>query len=47
VLNAYLFENLDQVREATAKWVHDYNHFRPHESLQNLSPIAYKEMNRK
>lgn len=45
VLDAYLFENLDQVREVTASWVHDYNHFRPHESLSNLSPIAYKKKN--
>ncbi|PKP53284.1 MAG: hypothetical protein CVT92_05255 [Bacteroidetes bacterium HGW-Bacteroidetes-1] len=45
VLDAYQFENLDQVREVTASWVHDYNHFRPRESLLSLLPIAYKEMN--
>jgi len=44
VLDANLFENLNQVREIAMKWVHDYNHFRPHESLSNLSPIAYKKM---
>lgn len=45
VLDAYLFENLDQVREIAASWVYDYNHYRPHESLSNVSPITYKKMN--
>ncbi|TNE78904.1 MAG: transposase [Bacteroidetes bacterium] len=38
VLNAYIFESIDQVREQADKWVHVYNHFRPHDSLGNLPP---------
>lgn len=47
VLNACLFENLEDVREQTAQWVFDYNHHRPHASLGNIPPVTYREKNSK
>ena len=47
VLDAYLFRDLEQVREATALWVKDYNLMRPHEALGNISPVAYRQKNNK
>ena len=41
VLNAYVFETLDDVRRMTADWLARYNELRPHESLNNLSPRQY------
>lgn len=44
VLDAYMFEDLDQFRDITEEWMEDYNHHRPHESLNNLSPLKFSLM---
>lgn len=41
VLDAHIFETLEQVRVITEEWTHDYNHNRPHDSLNNLPPVEY------
>lgn len=42
VLNAYLFEDMMQVRILTEEWMEDYNKLRPHEALNNQTPLAWK-----
>lgn len=41
VLDAYLFDNLQEVREITQRWLEDYNTIRPHEALQGLPPRQF------
>jgi putative transposase len=41
VLNAYVFETLNEVRRMTAEWLVGYNERRPHEALGNLSPRQF------
>ena len=42
VLDAYLFFELEQVRQLTIEWMEEYNLRRPHESLNNLTPEEWK-----
>jgi putative transposase len=42
VLNAYVFESLDQVREISAEWWQSDNEGRPHDALAGLPPATYR-----
>lgn len=43
VLDAYLFFDLDQVKQLTEEWMEEYNERRPHESLNNMTPLEWRE----
>lgn len=38
ILNAYVFYELDEVKQLTEEWMEEYNERRPHESLNNQTP---------
>ena len=42
VLDAYMFFDLDQVRQLAQEWIEEYNQRRPHEGLNNLTPEEWK-----
>jgi len=39
LLNAWVFRSLNQVREKTQQWMHDYNFNRPHKALNYKTPM--------
>lgn len=41
VLDAYLFDSLEEVRTITEQWLANYNNIRPHEALEGLSPRQF------
>lgn len=46
-LNEHLFSNLNHARQLIAAWRDDYNHHRPHSSLNGLTPWAYRQRSAK
>jgi putative transposase len=45
VLDKYIFEHINQVREQTLIWMEDYNHHRPHDALGKIPPVKYAKLN--
>jgi putative transposase len=45
ILDAYLFESLEELRDLSWEWMNDYNQNHPHQSLNHLSPLKYLELN--
>jgi len=41
VLDAYVFDSLDQVRDITEAWLPEYNEERPHDSLGRVPPLTF------
>jgi putative transposase len=41
VLDAYVFDTIEQVREITEAWLYEYNEERPHDSLGRVPPLMF------
>ena len=41
VLDAYVFESIEQVRAITESWLREYNEERPHDSLGRVPPLTF------
>jgi putative transposase len=41
VLDAYVFDSIEQVREITECWLHEYDEERPHDSLGRVPPLTF------
>lgn len=44
LLNAYLFQTIDEVRHKAEEWRQDYNLHRPHKSLGYVPPAEYENI---
>lgn len=44
VLDCYLFNNLNEVNQLTEDWIKVYNTERPHNSLNDMTPVEYRQV---
>ena len=44
ILDAYIFDHINQVRELSESWRNDYNNNHPHKSLMGYSPMQFKRL---
>jgi len=42
VLDCYIFNNLNEVKQITEDWIELYNNERPHDSLNDMTPFEYR-----
>lgn len=42
-LNQHIFTSLKEAKELAERWANDYNNYRPHSSLNDLSPNEFKK----
>ena len=47
VLDLYSFIDLKEISTVITNWIEDYNYYRPHESLNNVSPISFLSIHNK
>jgi len=47
ILDAYIFESIEQVQIVSENWQSEYNYGHPHQSLQGKSPMEFKYSRRK
>ena len=40
-MDLYLFDSISEVQKITDEWLLKYNNDRPHESLNNLTPVEF------
>jgi len=45
ILDAYIFQDLSQVRILAEEWMDEYNHQRPHEALRGMTPVEFRLKN--
>jgi putative transposase len=45
ILDRYVFDSLQEVRDMTADWLHRYNYQPPRESLGSVPPVEYRDIN--
>lgn len=42
-LDANRFDDLDEAKEITNRWIHRYNHQRTHSAIGHLPPLVFKQ----
>ena len=43
VLDAYLFDSVEEVQSLAEQWLEQYNHIRPHQALEGQTPIGFAQ----